>query len=164
MRKNNIDVLRRFAFIFGAIMAFVAATAGCGQEPATDLAPYGIDGTMQLPGGSTIRVEDFSGDLLISDGNEFQLRLSKGPIDLEHFAESVERNEVNTLVAWIERSDSVLHYESKIAGTKEFHFVMNLEFDGDVYLCKEDETEVSYSEDDIEIMMRACRSLRKTDS
>ena len=60
------------------ILVLVMMQVGCNNNSTIDLTEHGIEAEIEVPSAASAVPEVFSGDVILSDGDRFRIRLSRG--------------------------------------------------------------------------------------
>ncbi len=124
---------------------------------ATDLAPAGIEATLQAPEGATVKEAFGSAEVATAD-NSFHLEISTDKADMAARKAEIGSNDINKLKRYvIDEADGIL-YESVVMGKGEFHLLVNAEGGESGFECQ-DSKGPSYTEDQAQAMFKACKTL-----
>jgi len=107
------------------------------------------------PSGATVKLQ--FGALSVKAGENFQLELRKGGVDLTKRKGEIAANKVNQLQKYIVESPDSILYESQVMGL-EYHVLSNVKVGSKTYSC-EDAKGPLYTQRDAETMLKACQSL-----
>jgi len=87
----------------------------------------------------------------------FKLEVRQGEIDMAERKAEIEGNTMNTLQAYHVDEPNALLYETALFGQKEFHLLATTTLGGEAYYF-EDSKGPSYTQEQVEAMLEACRT------
>jgi len=110
---------------------------------------------MVVPDGSAAVAE--YGTVEIGNEAGFKLEAHRGEIDMAERKAEIEGNTMNALQAYHVDEAGALLYESAMFGQPEFHLLVTATIGGEAYYF-EDSKGPSYTREQVEAMLEACRS------
>jgi hypothetical protein len=122
-----------------------------------DMSPGGIDAVIQAPGSASVE-QKFGNAVIRTPDGAFHLEIGAEWADIEARKKDIASNTLNRLVRFVVDEPTAVVYESKVAGTSEFHVLANA-MAGEARLSCEDSKGPAYSESSAMAMLEACRSI-----
>jgi len=113
---------------------------------------------MMVPEGTKAVAE--YGCVEIDNELGFKLEVHQGEIDLAERKAEIEGNTMNALQAYHVNEPNMLLYETALFGQPEFHLLATATLGGEAYYF-EDSKGPSYTREQIDAMLEACRTARE---
>ena len=157
------------AMISLLLVATTASPAGplASKNPKiveVNLEKAGIDAVIMAPEGSKAE-KHYNGSGVRNFDYGFDLELRESKLDAKKQIKDIESNTINKLEKWIEKTDTLLVFESRFSGFSqtEFHFFMlaPIKIKGKTFYCR-DQAGSSSKRNEVALMIDACKSLTRS--
>ncbi len=125
---------------------------------AIDLTPTGLGGTIRAPGQAAVEAEDDGEALRITGGDDFDMVVRRGVVDLWALRCTIASERSRELVRFIENVPTRLRYTVAGGSGERFHFVARGKVGGRSYSCRSLGDGAS-SEESLQVMIDACMNI-----
>jgi len=139
------------------IAALSLLVGACGEAPmvALDLSAAGIAGSVNAPEGATARAGERGA--VIVEWDDVELRLKEGDADVD-FVRGLWNGSENHEV--LRDEERLILTKQRALGRDEFHIAVDVDVAGTTYGCTDGDWSHIEDQDDAELALRVCQSLR----